>query len=208
MSKPKLTPYDDQESQILRQSASFVDFLQRRGVLEDPDIDSERVRKAKKDTAQKAYHNTKILLEQYRQIVWVLECIPNELAEELSLHTQGIDALAEKIDIEMSLENKKLENRMNAIMRTRLLVDRIQDALTVVRKHPDNGQRLYDILYATYISPISRSHAELIEHLGISSRTYYRFKKEAIRVMSLRLWAAPTAEVGAWLEILTMMEKL
>ena len=48
--KPSL--YDAQEEQIQLQSASFVDFLTRKGVLEDHNIDNERVRKAKKDTAQ------------------------------------------------------------------------------------------------------------------------------------------------------------
>lgn len=46
--KPSL--YDAQEEQIQLQSASFVDFLTRKGVLEDHNIDNERVRKAKKDT--------------------------------------------------------------------------------------------------------------------------------------------------------------
>lgn len=43
--KPSL--YDAQEEQIQLQSASFVDFLTRKGVLEDHNIDNERVRKAK-----------------------------------------------------------------------------------------------------------------------------------------------------------------
>lgn len=44
--KPSL--YDAQEEQIQLQSASFVDFLTRKGVLEDHNIDNERVRKAKR----------------------------------------------------------------------------------------------------------------------------------------------------------------
>ena len=79
--KPSL--YDAQEEQIQLQSASFVDFLTRKGVLEDHNIDNERVRKAKKDTAQRAYHNTEVLLSQYRLIIWVLECIPGELSARL-----------------------------------------------------------------------------------------------------------------------------
>lgn len=96
--KPSL--YDAQEEQIQLQSASFVDFLTRKGVLEDHNIDNERVRKAKKDTAQRAYHNTEVLLSQYRLIIWVLECIPGELSDELEVPVHDIDALAEKIDIQ------------------------------------------------------------------------------------------------------------
>ena len=98
--KPSL--YDAQEEQIQLQSASFVDFLTRKGVLEDHNIDNERVRKAKKDTAQRAYHNTEVLLSQYRLIIWVLECIPGELSDELEVPVHDIDALAEKIDIQIA----------------------------------------------------------------------------------------------------------
>ena len=125
--KPSL--YDAQEEQIQLQSASFVDFLTRKGVLEDHNIDNERVRKAKKDTAQRAYHNTEVLLSQYRLIIWVLECIPGELSDELEVPVHDIDALAEKIDIQTSLENARIESRVNAMMKTRYLVDRIHEAL-------------------------------------------------------------------------------
>lgn len=132
--KPSL--YDAQEEQIQLQSASFVDFLTRKGVLEDHNIDNERVRKAKKDTAQRAYHNTEVLLSQYRLIIWVLECIPGELSDELEVPVHDIDALAEKIDIQTSLENARIESRVNAMMKTRYLVDRIHEALAVIRKKP------------------------------------------------------------------------
>lgn len=136
--KPSL--YDAQEEQIQLQSASFVDFLTRKGVLEDHNIDNERVRKAKKDTAQRAYHNTEVLLSQYRLIIWVLECIPGELSDELEVPVHDIDALAEKIDIQTSLENARIESRVNAMMKTRYLVDRIHEALAVIRKKPGNGE--------------------------------------------------------------------
>lgn len=47
--------YDTQETQILEKSTAFVQFLTRKGVLEDQNIDDEKVRKAKKSTVQKAY---------------------------------------------------------------------------------------------------------------------------------------------------------
>lgn len=150
--KPSL--YDAQEEQIQLQSASFVDFLTRKGVLEDHNIDNERVRKAKKDTAQRAYHNTEVLLSQYRLIIWVLECIPGELSDELEVPVHDIDALAEKIDIQTSLENARIESRVNAMMKTRYLVDRIHEALAVIRKKPGNGEDLYSVLYTTYLSSL------------------------------------------------------
>lgn len=208
MGSKKQSIYDDQESQIQKQSMEFVEFLTRKGMLEDPEINDEKIRKAKKSTAQKAYHNTKILMEQYRMIVWVLQCMPTELAQELEVPTRDLDALARKIDLETALENKKLESRLSAIMKTRVLIDRIHDALSVVRKKPDNGEKLYAAIYHTYIDPVQRNHAELMDYLHMSTRTYYRYRKEALTIMSVRLWSAPSGSVDSWLEVLTLLEDI
>lgn len=204
--KPSL--YDAQESQLQKQSAGFVELLMRKGMLEDPKIDDEKIRKAKKSTVQKAYHNTEVLLEQYRLVVWVLECVPGEIAQELLIPVQNVDALAERIELETTLGSKRIENRVNTMMKTRFLVDRVQEALTVLRKKPGNGELLYSILYATYIDPEKRKHEELLKSLDLSSRTYYRLRREAITILSIRLWSAPSGDIDAWLEVLTLLENL
>lgn len=204
--KPSL--YDAQESQLQKQSAGFVELLMRKGMLEDPKIDDEKIRKAKKSTVQKAYHNTEVLLEQYRLVVWVLECAPGEIAQELLIPVQDVDALVERIELETTLGSKRIENRVNTMMKTRFLVDRVQEALTVLRKKPGNGELLYSILYATYIDPEKRKHEELLKALDLSSRTYYHLRREAITILSIRLWSAPSGDIDAWLEVLTLLENL
>lgn len=204
--KPSL--YDAQESQLQKQSAGFVELLMRKGMLEDPKIDDEKIRKAKKTTVQKAYHNTEVLLEQYRLVVWVLECAPGEIAQELLIPVHDVDALAERIELETTLGSKRIENRVNTMMKTRFLVDRVQEALTVLRKKPGDGELLYSVLYATYIDPVKRKHEELLKALDLSSRTYYRLRREAITILSIRLWSAPSGDIDAWLEVLTLLENL
>ena len=140
--KPSL--YDAQELQIQKQTAGFLELLTRKGMVEDARIDSEKVRKAQKETAQKAYHNTQVLLGQYRLIIWVLSCVPGEIAQELYLPVGDVDALASKLDMELALENKRVESRLSAMMKTRFLVDRIHEALSVLKKKPGNGDQLYD----------------------------------------------------------------
>lgn len=202
------TIYDAHESLIQHQSAGFVDFLMRTGMLEDPQIDNEKVRKAKKSTMQKSYHNTEVLLQQYRLIIWVLECAPGEIAQELQVPVQDIDRLAEKIDLVTTLGDKRIESQVNTMMKTRFLVDRIHEALSVLRQKPRNGDLLYSLIYTTYIDPVERKHEEIIDMLHISSRTFYRLRKEAITIMSVRLWSAPSADVDAWLEVLTLLQDL
>ena len=69
MRSKKVTPYDAEEQRLQTQSASIMDFLKRKGVVEDVKIDDETVRKAQKTKAQKAYHKgyTEMLVEA-RQI--------------------------------------------------------------------------------------------------------------------------------------------
>lgn len=208
MRSKKVTPYDAEEQRLQTQSASIMDFLKRKGVVEDVKIDDETVRKAQKTKAQKAYHNTEVLLNQYRLVVWVLECIPGEMAAELLGPVKDIDYLAKKLDIEMSLENKRIESRVNAMMKTRYLVDRIHEALAILRKKPGNGEELYSIIYTTYIDPVERKHEEILVKLGMTTRTYYRLRRDAINLLSVRLWSAPSEEIAAWLEVLTILEDL
>lgn len=204
--KPSL--YDAQESMLQQQSAGFVDFLMRKGMLEDPQIDNEKVRKAKKFTSQKAYHNTEVLLQQYRMIIWVLECAPGEIAQELRVPVQDIDRLAEKIDLATNIGDKRIESQVNAMMKTRFLVDRVHEALSVLRQKPRNGDLLYSVIYTTYIDPVERKHEEIIRMLHVSSRTFYRLRKEAITILSVRLWSAPSGDIDAWLEVLTLLQTL
>ena len=208
MRSKKITPYDEEELKLQAQSASIVDYLKRKGIVEDTHIDNEKIRKAQQSKAQKAYHNTEVLLNQYRMVVWVLECIPGEIAAELLGPVKDIDVLAEKLDLQMSLDNKRVESRVNAMMKTRFLVDRIHEALTILRKKPGNGEELYSIIYTTYIDPVERKHEEILAKLGMTTRTYYRLRKDAITLLSCRLWSAPSEETAAWLEVLTLLQEL
>ena len=208
MPRKRITLYDAHEKRILEQASAFAEFLTLNGTIGDRRIEDEKLRQAKQSAAKKAYHNTEILLEQYRTIVWALECVPGELSEELKVSTKNIDELVSRIDFEMAMENKRLESRLNTIIKTRILLERVQDALMVLRKKPNVGERLYRLVYDAYIDPKERPSHELIHRAELSPRTYYRMRAEAITIMSIRLWSAPPGEIDDWLEILAMMEQM
>lgn len=195
---------NNQDAQI----TGFIDFLTQKGILEDPQINDETVRKARKETIQNAYHNTKLLLQKYRSITWVLNCVPDEIAQELHVPLQNIDALAEKLEIQSEIQNRRMDSRLNTAMRTRALIERIHDALMVVRSEPLKGELMYQVIYSTYIDPVTRKHPDLLKHLSITDRTYYRLRKEAISIMSIRLWATPSENVDLWFELLTLIDNL
>ena len=84
----------------------------------------------------------------------------------------------------------------------------IHEALAVIRKKPGNGEDLYSVLYTTYLDPVERKHEEILKELRMTSRTYYRLRREAITIMSIRLWSAPSGETASWLEVLTILEEM
>lgn len=206
--KTNQSAYEQQENQLSAQSAAFLQMLTKRGLLADSEIDNDKIRQAQKEKKRQTYHNTEMLLHHYRSIVWALECFPSAVEEELDRPLGTLDALLNYVDIELSLENRKLESRLESIRKSRLLLDRLNEALSILKKKPGNGEKMYELIFLTYIAPQKLSHTDLIKQLGISTRHYYRLRSQAIGIISLRLWSVPAAEMDAWLEILTLLEEL
>lgn len=200
--------YEQQESQLSAQSAAFLQMLTKRGILEDQEIDDEKIRQAEKKKKRNMYHNTMLMLQHYRNITWVLECFPSRIAEELDRPMNDLDALLSLISTEIGMDNARLENRLRSVQRSRLLLDRINEALTVLRQKPGNGELMYKVIFETFITPDKLSHTDILYRLNISSRHYYRIRQQAVNILSIRLWAAPVAELDSWLEVLTLLEAL
>lgn len=97
---------------------------------------------------------------------------------------------------------------MESVRKSRLLMDRVNDALTILKRKPGNGAKMYELIYLTYLAPDKLSHTDLLYRLDISTRHYYRLRQQAITILSIRLWSAPASEVDSWLEVLTLLENL
>ena len=190
------------------QNDEIVELMMDRGMLPDNSIEDESLRIKKQKLRKNAYHNTMLLLKRYRIISWMLECFPGDVAIELDRPFENIDKLIEAVDVDTSWGNKKLESRMKTIEKTRLLMDRLNEALTVLKKKPEDGERLYKIIYLTYISPEKLSHNELLFRLDLSTRHYYRLRNEAVSIISVRLWSATTADVDVWMNMIARIDEL
>ena len=197
---------NEREQKIRERSDEFIRLLTRKGILEDSRINDERVRQAQKEKRRNMYHNTRILLENYRNITWLLECFPDTVAEELETPLGDLDTLLDRMDLEMGMGNRKLESRLESVRKSRLLLDRINEALSVLKRKPDNGAKMYELIYLTYLAPDKLNHTDLLYRLDISSRHYYRLRQQAITILAIRLWSAPASEVDSWIEVLTLLE--
>ena len=197
---------NEREQKIRERSDEFIRLLTRKGILEDNRINDERVRQTQKEKRRNMYHNTRILLENYRNITWLLECFPDTVAGELETPLGDLDTLLDRMDLEMGMGNRKLESRLESVRKSRLLLDRINEALSVLKRKPDNGAKMYELIYLTYLAPDKLNHTDLLYRLDISSRHYYRLRQQAITILSIRLWSAPASEVDSWIEVLTLLE--
>ena len=188
------------------QTEQLLALLERRGIVEDFSIQSAKARQSEQALRRTMYHNTQMMLKHYRNIVWALECFPEQVAEELDRPLKALDVLLSAVDTQLAMGNAKLEHRMQSIKQSRILVDRINDALTVLRQKPGNGEMMYQIIFQTYITPEKLSHDDILYRLNISDRHYYRLRQQAVNILSIRLWTAPAGCLDAWLEILTLLE--
>ena len=196
-----------QQAEPISSADAVIQFLTHRGILGDTRIDDERARAIKQQKTKNAYHNTKLLLKHYRTIAWLLECFPDTIAQELDQPFDRLDELIDRLDMEMAIGNKKLENRLAGIEKSRMILDRVNEALTILKKKPEDGQKLYELIYLTFIAPETLNHSELLYRLNLSSRHYYRCREQAINILSLRLWSSPAKEVDFWLELLAVLDQ-
>ena len=184
---------------------AILKLFTQRGIIAKRTEAGDTARRSQKKKFN-VYHNTLSLLKEYRTIAWILECFPDSIAEELDKPFETVDELIDHVDIETAFGNSRLENRIESMKKTRMILDRINDALTVLKKLPGEGERLYELLYLTYIAPETLNHNELLYRLNLSSRHYYRLRERAISVISIRLWSAPNRDIEFWLDLISVLE--
>ena len=181
---------------------AVLSFLRERGILADESITPQQVEEKKR---KEAYHNTLLLLSNYRNILWQTDSELDTIAAELNLPLQKLDAVLSRIDAEIGMENRRLELRLERLAKTRQLLDRINDALTSLKRKPDNGPLLYELIYLTYIGEEKLVLNDILYRLNISRRHYYRLKEQAINIISLRLWSVPSTNIDLWLDLVSML---
>jgi hypothetical protein len=190
------------------QSEAILRMLNKRGLLADSAIGNKKVRQAMKKKTRSMYHNTLLILRRYRDITWAMECFPSRIAEDLDKPMSDLDALLSLANAEIGMNNRKLENQLVSVRKSRLLLDRVNEALTMLRQKPGNGELMYNTLYLTYIAQEKLRHTDILFRLNISQRHYYRIRQQAVNILSIRLWAAPNVEIESWLEVLSLLETL
>ena len=197
----------EEEKKLSSNTEKYIEFLMKSGYLADPKIQDPKARSKKQEKNKKTYHNTRMLLEHYRDMVWSMECVPTELKAELDLPLYELDALVSRLDFEMSMENRWVKSRLQTIMKTRILLDRMNEAIAFLQTKPGDGAMLYRVIYQTYIAEKKDSIFDVMDELGLSKARYYELRKLAINMIGIKLWSAPDANFELWMELLSIFVK-
>ena len=131
------------------ESRKMLKLLVNGGVIGDSNIQEEKLREFRQKKLKNAYHNTELLMKNYRNIAWLLECFPDFIAAELDEPFEDIDKLINRLDVQLAYGNQKVENRLESLQKTRLVIDKINEALSIVKAKPNGGNKIYDVLYMT-----------------------------------------------------------
>ena len=139
-------------------------------------VDHLEAKTAKRKDADK-YHNTRHLLKQYRKVAYAIQI------SEVNAELAGVD-----------LSGSKLEGYARTVIRSKNMLQIIDNALNTVRMDPDHGELMYQVLYLTYFSKKKPANREVIlaeldrQGFPMSMVTYHSYLNMAIRAIDRILW--------------------
>lgn len=142
------------------------------------------------------YHNTKHLLKQYRRVAYAIQISEADMNARMEME-HGTQLSTLEVNAELAgvdLSGSKLEGYARTVIRSKNMLQIINNALNTVRLDPEHGELLYQVLYLTYFSqkkPVNREAilAEL-DHQGfqMSMVTYHSYLNMAIQAIDRILW--------------------
>ena len=92
------------------------------------------------------------------------------------------------IDYDHDTDRKRIAERLTDMGHSMQLLSIMEEALVLVKGSRPHGVMYYKILHARYFDAYCSSNEDAYLSLGISSSTYYRHIKQAIRVFAANLW--------------------
>lgn len=141
-------------------------------------------------------HNTKYLLKQYRRVVYSVQVSESELNLRMEME-HGMKLSTLEVNAELAgidLTGTKLEGYAQSVIRSKNMLQIIQNALDTVRMDPEHGELMYQVLFLTYFSPVKPKNREVIlaaldkQGYPMSMVTYHNYLNMAIKAIDRILW--------------------
>lgn len=137
-----------------------------------------------------ALHNTKLLLNLYRDVVWAATEEADLLREE-SGELMGGDleaALTYLSALARGEERRRFEERVTGLFETRWMIGLVDTAMGRIYDYHRYGRLYHEILSKSYLTVAHYSESELLETLGMERSTFYDRKKEAVMLLGVAIW--------------------
>ena len=99
------------QKKFVSQTEAVFSFLHDRGILIQDEQELSEKEEREMAFQKKAYHNTELLLKNYRNILWQLDCEVDTIAAELDVPFNDIDALLSRVDAAMSVDWSACQKR-------------------------------------------------------------------------------------------------
>ena len=136
------------------------------------------------------YHNAKLLLHLYGKVLWRISHSLDEMETECfeinKMHLA--EAIESLLGMDTEIDRLKLESRLETLDISKSILELVNRALVLLRTYPDNGERYFDIINKMYILTYRYNENEMLEYLNIGRTTFYKEKKDAIKMLGVILW--------------------
>ena len=154
----------------------------------------------KKDFDEKVFHDTKLLLEHYRDVVWSLEV--ETFQTSINFQKEYGTTLEDFLDMTykagMKISESDVASRIESMNKSRNMLKIIDRAMELLQMKHQDGEWYYWILYLTYLAPKKLPTTEDIlyelekQKIFISRASYYRLRDRAISQLGWILWGYTT----------------
>ena len=148
------------------------------------------------------YHNTELLLKKYREVVWCIEvsAMQAQIGFELEMDCKLEEFLDMSYAAGADLLGTDIQEQMRTLERNKKMLKMIEMSLNILRNRHMNGEMYYWILFYTYLSEKPcKTIDDVITHVEqqtepMSWKTYFRRRKDAIKILSNILWGFTSKE--------------
>lgn len=210
-------PAKQQEEMEERARRAVLEVVSTYGYLADPSPeagDNDMLAERRKKFLQ----NTKTALQTYREVIWTLSDIPHDIVQELGVPLEDISALIDFVDVTRCDKQPYSQEKCESHKRLLSKVKYIQYCIAKLRTRPAafvshrkakiTGEQMYTALYYAYIDETVQTQGEIIEIMGISKRTYYRWVSLGIEQLSEIMWGGSSPIINQMVDLFDCMTDL
>lgn len=140
--------------------------------------------------SEEVIQKAKRLLNNYRHVLWSIKSNVHELEQECQVVMK--EDLLDVMDIldkyDYRMDRGKLDDKLRASQEVRLMEKMIVIAMQKVKEYPELGVTYYEVLRLNYLMKSNSKEAAILNRMCLARSTYYKFKKDAIKIFGYCLW--------------------